>query len=407
MRIGMVSMRFAGLDGVSLESAKVAKVLTGSGHEVAWFGGELGVDFQPGLVVPEAHFSTPENEAIQQACFGSRATTAEVRSQIEATAEVVEEGLRRFIAEFDLDALMIQNAFAIPMQLSLAVALTRVLETGMPAVAHHHDFYWERERFAICGVPDLIEANFPPLLPNLRHVVINQDAADDLEQRTGVRATVLPNVMDFATPPHDGDGAAYRAAAGVSGETLVLLQPTRVIPRKGIELTVELAGRLAPLVNRPVSILVSHPDDLDEEYWASLSELADERSVDLRLVSAGDRAEHLGDAYAAADLVCFPSFYEGFGNALLEAFHFRRPVFVNRYSVYVRDIGPAGVRCVESDGAITDEVVSEALKVVSDSDLAEEMVETNYRVGFESFSYQVVADRILPLFSTALRRSGR
>jgi mannosylglucosylglycerate synthase len=58
----------------------------------------------------------------------------------------------------------------------------------------------------------------------------------------------------------------------------------------------------------------------------------------------------LGDVYAAADLVCYPSRYEGFGNALLEAFFYRRPVLVNRYPVYVRDIAPAGVECIELNG---------------------------------------------------------
>ena len=44
----------------------------------------------------------------------------------------------------------------------------------------------------------------------------------------------------------------------------------------------------------------------------------------------GIDAVALADAYAAADLVCFPSLVEGFGNALVEAIYHRKPLFVNR-----------------------------------------------------------------------------
>jgi len=36
------------------------------------------------------------------------------------------------------------------MHIPLGLALTEFLaETSLPCIAHHHDFYWERERFAI------------------------------------------------------------------------------------------------------------------------------------------------------------------------------------------------------------------------------------------------------------------
>ena len=38
--IGFVSTRFAGTDGVSLESSKWAEVLDKSGHACFWFAGE-------------------------------------------------------------------------------------------------------------------------------------------------------------------------------------------------------------------------------------------------------------------------------------------------------------------------------------------------------------------------------
>ncbi|MBW1899047.1 MAG: glycosyltransferase family 1 protein, partial [Deltaproteobacteria bacterium] len=39
--IGFVSTRFAGVDGVTMEASKWAKVLEDSGHHSFWFAGEL------------------------------------------------------------------------------------------------------------------------------------------------------------------------------------------------------------------------------------------------------------------------------------------------------------------------------------------------------------------------------
>ena len=74
----------------------------------------------------------------------------------------------------------------------------------------------------------------------------------------------------------------------------------------------------------------------------------------------------LADAYPHADLVTYPSLYEGFGNALLEAVAARRPVFVNRYPVYAQDIAPAGFRFVEIDGAVTDAAVADVAALLAD-----------------------------------------
>ena len=64
-------------------------------------------------------------------------------------------------------------------------------------LAHHHDFYWERQRFAVNCVGDYIAMAFPPDLPSVWHVVINTNQAQQLAwRRGGVTARVVPNVID-------------------------------------------------------------------------------------------------------------------------------------------------------------------------------------------------------------------
>jgi hypothetical protein len=85
------------------------------------------------------------------------------------------------------------------------------------------------------------------------------------------------------------------------------------------------------------------------------------------------------------------------GNALLEAFWHRRPVLVNRYPAYVRDIAPTGVDCIEIDGELSAGTVERAAKVLVDPRQWDDPAERNYEAGRRHFSFAVARRRLLPL----------
>jgi glycosyltransferase involved in cell wall biosynthesis len=389
MRIAMVGARFAGLDGVSLEAAKVAEALERVGHHVFWFAGELGPEFIPGVVFPPASFDHAANVELQHIAFNGDDPDA-VRAEMTSTVAMIREAFEEFLDLYVVDAVIVQNAWAIPMQLPLAVAVADVVEErGIPTVGHHHDFSWERPRFDGCVVPEILDKYFPPSGDHIAHVVINSIAAEELQSRRGLASTVVSNVMDFESGGPSGDGGArFRELVGIEDADVVLLQPTRVVRRKGIELTIELASRL----DGSLKVIVSHPDDLDSEYWDELLALASDLDVDLRLVDIGRDRHALASAYAAADLVCFPSLYEGYGNALVEALYYRSPVMVNRYPVYVSDIAPLGLDVVELDGVITDDTVAAATEMVQGGRSVEAAVDRNFEIGLENLSYAKVVE---------------
>ena len=387
----------------------MAAVCQQLGHAVAYCAGELDNDGPPGTLVPEMHFAHPVARAIHNQAFGSTAPSPALRERITRSAEGLQARLLAFIAEYQIDLLVAQNVFAIPMQIPLAVALRDALQkTGLPAVAHNHDFYWERDRFRVNCIQDLLDDVFPPALPNLRHLVINSLAQQDLTARRNIDAVVLPNVFDFSTPADgtpagiDAYNADLRTAIGLLADDLFILQPTRVVPRKGIELAVELVGRLnAASQRRHVLVITHHAGDEGLDYLRQLEAQATAAGVELRYVSSqfdsqrrtaadGSKVYSLWDAYPHADFVTYPSLTEGFGNALIEAIYFRKPALVNRYSVYAADIGPLGFDLVEIDGAVTHAAVSQTLQILADPDRRRQMVAHNFALGRQHFSLDVL-----------------
>ena len=391
-RIGFVSTRFAGTDGVSLEAAKWSEILERSGHRCFWFAGELDRAPERSLMVPEAFFKHEANKAIDLEVFGRRRRRRETTQAIHALREHLKKMLYEFIDRFQIDMLVAENLLTIPMHLPLGLAMTEVIaETLIPTVAHHHDFYWERTRFSVTAVGDYLRMAFPPNLPNIEHVVINSAAQEELALRTGIAAAIIPNVLDFDNRPvvHEKDTLAFRRRIGLKAEDFLILQPTRIVQRKGIEHAIELVHELG---NHHFKLLISHEaGDEGFEYAEWLTDHAREHGVDLRLIGtrvpeAPDRPT-LWELYAHADFITYPSLYEGFGNAFLEAVYFSKPLLINRYAIFVRDIEPKGFDLIVMDGFLTKKNVQKVREVLEKPELRERMTAHNYVVATRHYSY--------------------
>ncbi len=404
--IGFVSTRFAGTDGVSLEASKWAEVLRKSGHECYWFAGELDKSPDKSYLVPEAHFKNPLNEYINKVSFGScRKLSDHDARMITDYQALLKDELLWFIDKYNIDMIIAQNCLTIPMQMPLGLALTEVIgEKRIDTIAHHHDFYWERERFLENSVGPYLHMAFPPDLPNIRHVVINSDAKEQLLERRGIESIVVPNVLDFDNPPVIDLGKAYRfrQEMGLKDHEKMVLQPTRVVERKGIEYAIEL---LRGLKDQDMVLVISHEaGDEGLEYSDRIKSTAKRKGVKLLFYEGKianpiyrdgdylDKEITLWDTYPSANLVTFPSTYEGFGNAFLEAILFRKPLMVNRYSVYKRDIAPNGFDVVEIDGHLTDDTVKKVRETTLSESRQREAAEKNYDIARTKFSYKVLED---------------
>jgi glycosyltransferase involved in cell wall biosynthesis len=403
--VGFISTRIAGTDGVSLELEKWADVFKKFGWTSFYFAGELDRPPERSYLVEEAHFTHPEIKTIHNQVFGVSTRERAVSKKIYQLAIKLKDHLYDFVKKFDIDLIIPQNALTIPLNIPLGIALTEfIAETHIRTIAHHHDFYWERDRFMVNAVSDYLRMAFPPVLPSIEHVVINSVADIQLSLRTGISGHVIYNVMDFDNPPPPPDDYTLdvKKALGIEADELFVLQPTRVVQRKGIEHAIELVHRLG----RKAKLVISHASgDEGWDYEQRLKEYSNLMDVNTIFVSDiineergttpdGRKIYTLEDIYPYADLVTYPSTFEGFGNAFLETLYFKKPIVVNTYSIYLKDIQPKGFKVIEIDGYVTDKAVEQTKQVLDNPKLRQEMVDHDYALAKEYFSYTVL-ERIL------------
>ena len=403
--VGFISTRFAGTDGVSLETAKWATVFERQGFRCFFFAGELDRPPDCSFLSEEAHFMHPDIKDIYNNCFGVHKRNRQVTQKIMKLKKKLKDDLYKFINKFAIDLLVPENALTIPLNIPLGLAITELIsETGIPAIAHHHDFFWERQQFLTNAVWEYLNMAFPPHLPSIRHVTINSSGDNQLSLRTGVSATIIPNVMNFETPPPPIDDYAkdVRQSLGIADDELFILQPTRVVKRKGIEHAIEIVHRLG----KKAKLIISHASgDEGYDYEQRIMEYSKLMNVNTVFVSdiinerrgmteTGKKIYTLDDIYPHADLVTYPSTFEGFGNAFLEAVYFRKPIVVNKYSIYTFDIEPKGFLAIEIDGYVTEKAVRKAREVLENQELCHNMVETNYEIATRHYSYSVLQQRL-------------
>ena len=403
--IGFISTRIAGTDGVSLEIAKWADVFEKEGFNCFYFAGKLDRPTHCSYLAEKAHFKHPDIKYINQNCFGTCTRSRSTTKKIHEACQQIKDHLYQFIEKFNIDLLVPENALSIPLNIPLGIAITEVIsETGMSAIAHHHDFFWERQKFTTNAVWEYINMAFPPHLPSIWHVVINSSADNQLSLRTGISATIIPNVMDFDNPPAPLDDYAsdVREALGIEDDELFILQPTRVVERKGIEHAIELVNRLG----MKAKLVISHASgDEGYDYEQRLKKYSKQMNVNTVFVSdiinekrgytkTGKKIYDRNDIYPHADLVTYPSYVEGFGNAFLEAIYFRKPIVVNTYAIYTMDIKPKGFSAIELNGYVTEKAVREARKVLTDPEYYNKMVAHNYEIAKRYYSYSVLDQKL-------------
>ena len=109
---------------------------------------------------------TPGNSSDLRSRFFPPRASSTFSREIRDIAELLKAQLYEFVKKFDIHLLVVENTLAIPLNLPFGVALTEfITKSEIHTIGHHHDLYWERNRFLINCVWDLLDMCFPPRLP--------------------------------------------------------------------------------------------------------------------------------------------------------------------------------------------------------------------------------------------------
>ncbi len=341
----LLSFRLGGPDGVAIEAAKWQRALGALGFTTRTVAGAGPVD----VLLPGLAIGAPDPP-----------TRAEVADAL-APADLV----------------VVENLCSLPLNPGAWRVVADVL-AGRPALLHHHDLPWQRPQFRAHPPP--------PDDPRWRHVTINRLSRRELATR-GIRATTVYNSFAVPAPDRDPDGplpprsergAELRRVLGLDPDRLLVLQPTRALPRKNV------AGGIGVAAALGATYWLLGP--AEDGYGPELERLVDGAPCPvLRGATEIGDGTAIDDAYQACDVVTLPSTWEGFGNPSLESVVHRRPLAIGPYPV-ADELAAFGFRWFPLDG------VADLAAWLRAPD--RQLLEDNLAVAATHFSVADLPDRI-------------
>jgi len=374
-----------------------------------------------------------------------------------------------FVQRNNIDIIIAHNT-SHPYNFITAVALGYYLEElrrqnliWPKVVVWWHDSYFERAQFAN---PNAVIRKYLKYLPgtlidgivfinstqpDLARKVFRQNGISNMDTFFRDRTIIIPNTHDIGWnwkafnwngsalnyPHQDPYNQSFLKDIGLtemigSGgysleDTVVLLQHTRIVPRKKIEVAIDLAFELEDRFlqeerRKCVALLISgHSGDEQVKYKEFLTEYfrmkkQAEPNAGVFLI--------FGENYILShrDIIVDKKYYnffeipsvvaslggvgtyfsetEGFGNNLLEMIAAGLPVVINRYGIYQCDLEPLGFELPSIEDTTLDEaLVEKTYRLVMDGTYRNKVVSHNLAIVSEKLGHRRIAEALDPLIS--------
>jgi len=382
--------------------------------------------------------------------------------------------IKQFVIKHNIDLLIAHNT-SHPYNFITAVGLGYFIEElrneGIiwpKVMVWWHDSYFERPQFSN---PNKVIKKYLRYLPGMEIdgiVFINKDQPgiarklfrslnySQIERFFSNRAIIIPNTTSIEwdwetqlstdnrliTPSPDNYNDSFFEDIGLIKEigernftledTVLLLQHTRIVPRKRIDVAIAFAFRLekkfrAEKKKKCVALIISgHSGDEQVEHRKFLSEyyqrMCDENPASNVFLIFGENyilshrdiivdkkyynfREIPGVIAYRGGMGTYFSEIEGFGNNLLEMMALGLPVIINKYDVYKSDIEEFGFDLVAIENCmLTDDVVNQSYQLLCNPRIRNEMVCRNLKILNEKLDHKIIAEKLQPLVSKMFTR---
>jgi len=434
MNIALAHFRVGYTDGVSLEMDKWKQSLESMGHKVYYIAGQS--NGLPSFHIDGLNINDQRHQKNFHNCYEALddyETEEELVNELENQGKIIALELIDIIEEHHIDLLIPNNIFSLGLHIPAAIGFKQaILKTGAKVINHHHDFYWERDRYntpTVSKITNYLNELFPFRNDQISHCVINKIAQKELLKRKQITSSVVPNVFDFNKKPFEIDdyNRDLKKKLNIDENDIIFLQATRIEDRKAIELAIDTCEQINQQLNQykgmtlydgriitnqtKIHLIIAGLNELKTDKMVLLNQKIEKATYDIQLINylidakRNDRNEKkyaLWDAYAISDFITYPSILEGWGNQFLEAVFSKKPILVYEYPVYLTDIKPlsfdvvslGSTHSIDSNGLVTveknmiNQASNEVLYILTNSNKYNKITEKNYQLGFKNFSME-------------------
>lgn len=260
-----------------------------------------------------------------------------------ANFEKVKQKLKKFFEKLEGQLVVVHNVLSMPFNLAATAALHE-LQDKLKIIAWCHDHAWTMPAYRKLKI-NKYPWNLLIKKINGTYVTISTDRAKKIKSVLRVEPVIIPNGVNYAQLA-EANPIAWRIFEEIDGfkRDFIFLYPTRILPRKNIELAINIISYMSKHCN-PFLIITGPPDPHNEavmNYYFKLKQSVEKKKLSNHVVFLYDRPDLGGSPswqtlralYRLCDALLFTSKDEGFGIPLIEASLLQKPVFCLKLPVY-------------------------------------------------------------------------
>jgi glycosyltransferase involved in cell wall biosynthesis len=414
--IAVVASRLKCVDAVSVEAEKWIDKYVKLGYNVHLIAGKFGEPVSlPRFELPEMDYKHPEVRGVKRIAFSAKLDkdgkkAAEIL--LNSLVKRIKGPLKNYLLQNKIQILSIEDALGSMKNMPLNIAMRQIVdELRLPTISRYHYIPWENQYFEKFDNFPKLFADTPPKLKNVVHVTNTETARAQLAEKRGLAVKVIPNTMDLEKlHTLDDYNRDFRQAFGIRDDQLIFLQPTRVKRNKQVEKSIKIVSEINDIMKKDnVLLITGSPVYSRGNYFEEVVQKMKKQNVNV--IFANDRiflGRHqnpeqkfysIHDAYLHADVVLYPNDSSAFGNPVIEAVAYKKPLVVNVFP-NLKEFTDKGFKFVVMDQKVNNELVSDLYELILNKEKAASMAENNYELLQEHYSSEVLDKNMLPVLNS-------
>ncbi len=413
--LAVIASRLKCVDAVSVEAERWIDKYAKLNYNVHLLAGKFGEPVSmPHFELPEMNYENPEVRGIKRIIFGAKLDKEGRKAAIILLNNLINRikgPLKNYLVKNHISVLSIEDALLSQKNLPLALAVSQIVnELRLPTISRYHYLPWDTTYFTkFDNLPKVLSV-IPPVGKNIVHVTNNSASKAMLSEKKNIISRVIPNTVDLdKVRKFDDYNSDFRKELGIKDDQLIFLQPTRVKRNKSVERSIKLVAEINDIMKKDnVLILTGSPVYSRGNYFEEIVRRINKQNV--KVIFANDRIfldRHqnpnkkfysIHDAYVHADIVLYPNTSNAFGNPIIEAAAYKKPVIVNNFP-NLKDFMDKGFKFVVMDQKVDAGLVSDTYELLVNKQKMDDMVNNNFELVKKHYSSEVLDDALMPILN--------